>query len=156
MKIREVFLNDKYELQNLIKRNIDNQFLCSNDIESDINTLVAQNITHKTPNKSYCIIEDEKLIGFVYFYNHDEKNNSIYMGYLLDRKYHGKGIMTITASNIISELFSNSEITNILLIVDLTNYKSINLINKLNFRCIGEEYDNGNTYRIYSFQKTDH
>ncbi|MCK9452719.1 MAG: hypothetical protein M0Q90_13580, partial [Bacteroidales bacterium] len=66
MIIRNIYLNDRSNLERLIIENNNQDMYWMYDIDSDLNTLIAQNITNKTPNQSYCIIMDTNLVGFVH------------------------------------------------------------------------------------------
>lgn len=126
------------------------------DIDSDLNTLIAQNITNKTPNQSYCIIMDTNLVGFVHFYNYDENNNTVFMGYLLDKEYQGKGIMIDACMKIIPMIFENYTVKEIIVITVQDNTKSKSLIHKLGFKQTEQFYVKDKEFEIYYLQKSNY
>lgn len=156
MKIRKVFLNDKSDLYRLIKDNSKFDTFWVRDIEYDINVLVSQNITYKSPNQTYCILIDENLVGYVHFFDYDEYDRTIYMGYLLDKAHQGKGIMYDACFKTISEVFENSPINEIKVITEKDNIQSIKLLERLGFSYAKHIAFKKKSLIKYNFRKADY
>ncbi|XMB85835.1 GNAT family N-acetyltransferase [Mycoplasmatota bacterium WC44] len=81
--------------------------------------------------------ETSKTIGIISLQRYDEETQSVYIGFMLNKEYWGKGVMTDVASSLISYLFSNSKIVKVFAEVLPENTGSRKLCEKLGFTEIG-------------------
>lgn len=132
LEIRGVLLNDYTDIEYLIKTNIEDSHYWSVDIESDIKIIISQNISNKTLNKSFCIVSQSIIIGLIYFYNYDLIKNSIFMGYLLDKKFRGKGIMSYSIKYLI-DIYMKLNVESIYTITDTRNLRSEKTLKRIGF-----------------------
>lgn len=83
-----------------------------------------------------CVIEDiesKNVIGTCGFLNYEKEHNRIEIGYDLNPKYWGKGVMKEALSCIIHFAFMTMKINKIEAKVEPENNSSIRLLEKLNF-----------------------
>lgn len=156
MIIRNTYLNDRSELERLISKNSNQDLFWTVDIDSDLNTLLAQNITYETPNQTYCIIMGDNLIGFVHFYNYDEITKKVFMGYLLDKDYQKKGIMLNVCFEVIPMVFEKYTVKEINVITSKENVQSKSLIKKIGFQQFEQFYIKDKEFELFSLNKSNY
>ena len=134
MRLRKAYLNDKHELETLIHNNIDTDSVWFIDINYDIDSLIASNITYSSPNQTQCIILKDMLVGFIQYFDFDRDNKTINMGFLIDKHFQRQGIMTEACSQSLTSLFAENNIQEVIACVDNNNIASKKLLEKLNFK----------------------
>ncbi len=151
--IFQVFSNmqtERCKLRELENRDVDNLF----DIYKDEETVLFQGVSSiQTKDevqeilqrfkvgyeKEYFVkigIEEkvsEKLIGIISLYAIDRLNNNLKIGFVLNREYWRKGIMSEVAKPVILFLFSKLGINRLEAWVHPDNIASVNLCKKLGF-----------------------
>jgi RimJ/RimL family protein N-acetyltransferase len=143
MRLRKAYLNDKHELDTLIRNNINNDSVWCLDINYDIDALIASNITFSSPNHTQCIIFKDMLVGFIQYFGFDKDEESINMGFLIDKHFQRQGIMTKACSQSLKSLLADKNIREVKAYVDFNNIASKKLLEKLNFRVIKcRQFDN--------------
>jgi ribosomal-protein-alanine N-acetyltransferase len=92
-------------------------------------------------------IKTNKVIGTCGYLNYEKEHSRIEIGYDLNPKYWGKGVMQEALSNIIHFAFTSMEINKIEAKIEPENKSSIRLLEKLNFSKEGvlrqHEFENG-------------
>jgi len=82
---------------------------------------------------------ENKLIGHIYFNKTGPKNLLIYeLGYIFNKKYHGKGFATEAIQNFIKNQFTKTNIHKIIAHCNPGNIKSWKLLERLQFKREGK------------------
>ncbi|MBI9014646.1 MAG: GNAT family N-acetyltransferase [Clostridiales bacterium] len=85
--------------------------------------------------------ETDKLVGIVSIHHIDYKNNSSQIGYILNKAYWNKSIMTHIVSDTIDYLFKEVELKRLIAEIHPENKASIRLSEKLGFKKEGVSVD---------------
>lgn len=84
-------------------------------------------------NWGICMKEDNKLIGNIGYFRMQPENHRAEIGYMLDTKFHGKGIMQEALTEIIKYGFETMKLHSIEGVTDPENYASWKLLEKNGF-----------------------
>ncbi|WMJ80570.1 GNAT family N-acetyltransferase [Clostridium sp. MB40-C1] len=81
--------------------------------------------------------EDDKLLGLISLHHFDYLNAKAEVGYILNKKYWGKGIMTRNLSLVINYAFNELKLHRLEAVIHPANIASINLAERLGFTIEG-------------------
>lgn len=84
-------------------------------------------------NWAICMKEDNKLIGNIGYFRMQPENHRAEIGYMLDQKFQGKGIMQEALTRIIRYGFETLKLHSIEAVTDPENYASWKLLEKNGF-----------------------
>ncbi|NZA04346.1 GNAT family N-acetyltransferase [Lactobacillus rhamnosus] len=82
-------------------------------------------------------IEDEKLIGTIYFLNLDDRNKSAELSYVLNKKFEGHGYATEAAIKLRDIFFNELEGERLYARHTFDNLKSMNLMARIGMKIEG-------------------
>lgn len=101
-----------------------------------------------------CIVDphDDKVIGLISLHTFDEENSSVCIGFMLNRKYWNKGIMTEVAQKLIDYIFETTDITIVEARVVPENIASRKVCMKLNFKEIDFKEKNVLNFRDETYE----
>lgn len=112
----------------------------ANDFLHDSRTFTMEEcinwFTSTKPNY-FCILLNEKMIGYFRLSNYSKMNKNIYIGADISSKFTGKGYGYEAYKKFIPFLFKEYELNKICLEVLSTNKRAINLYKKLGFKIEG-------------------
>lgn len=78
----------------------------------------------------------KKLIGMIGTHSLNKEEKHLSIGYWLDEKYQGKGIITLCCKKLIEYIFSNLDINEIFIKCAINNFKSCAIPERLGFEYI--------------------
>ncbi|PID82241.1 MAG: hypothetical protein CSB16_02290 [Clostridiales bacterium] len=147
LKNNKIILNSKiYILKQLSAKEL--LFFKKEHIK-DISLITSKTVIHRNDkellllfedlinNKNNCLLgiftNEKELIGRISFYNYNERNYSVELGYFLSDSYQGVGIMTQIIKYIIDKLFSSDGFNKIYCQTASFNDKSCDLLKKCGF-----------------------
>jgi len=137
---RKALISDRDEIAHLLKRNSDtfiDVFFQQIDF-IDIDLLFSNSLVLSKINELYIIKDiDNKTLGLVKFYDFNNYNMSIKMGYILDSIFQGYGIMTNVCKEIIDYYFNFYFINKIELYIASNNLNSAKFAERLGFNLDG-------------------
>jgi ribosomal-protein-serine acetyltransferase len=111
--------------------------------------------------KVFGVFYQNKLVGLVDLHTIDLGNKSAEIGYWLDKKHNGKGIITKSCKVLINHAFNEIQLNSIRILCDTENKKSRAIPEKLGFikegtlREIQWMHDQFNDLVVYSMLKKD-
>ena len=161
---RKSLLSDKSELEKIIlsdKPNIQNLILTGYN-STNIHFIISKAVSGCFFDQLFTVEYNGKIVGFVQFYGFCQYDSSIVLGYLLDKDYRGRGIMSKICNKLITKYFKSRSINKISTIIQKDNLESVKFVERLNFnfeREIVVKYFNiwrrKNKLVIYSVTKSD-
>ena len=92
--------------------------------------------------------ENPQLIGTICLWNLSEDKNTVELGYELNQKFHGQGIMSEAIKKVIEFAFENIGVTTIEACTHKDNLKSISLLMKNNFSIDSTRKDQDNINNV--------
>jgi RimJ/RimL family protein N-acetyltransferase len=146
--IRDSYLNDLADIQDLIKT-LSVSSIIDTGTQDEIESLFYQNITHQSPNKTYSVVKDDIVVGFISLFGYQKTDASIFTGYFLDEKLRGYGIMFRFCKVIYNKSFKDYDLNTIKAIVTKKNRSSSNLLLKLGFKKVQEIHNGGKYLNLF-------
>jgi len=154
---RKAILSDKYDLEQILvscKFDISEIMLSSNFSES-VNFIMSNVVSKDSIETLYALENESETIGFVQFYGFIPEKQSICIGYIVDKPYQGKGILTSICNDLINKYFSDYRVRTIQTLISNKNRSSIEFCKKMNFELIEEFHDIDSDKTILVFNKTN-
>jgi len=100
---------------------------------------IKTNLAEFAENNTFAVavVEKEKIVGTLGFHHLDAVNKSIQMGYWLDKRAQGKGLMTRCCRALINHAFDVLELNRIQINCNVENIKSRRIPERLGFKLEG-------------------
>ena len=96
--------------------------------------------------ESRLIMEDEKIIGFVFYGMWDKKNAPLFCRYTIDIDHQGKGYGQAALPLIIEEMKKQYNCKEIYLTLEKENTRAVHIYEKFGFRPTGEKDEDEDIY----------
>jgi RimJ/RimL family protein N-acetyltransferase len=136
LSYRKSLLRDIIDFKRILNADssIQEKAFLSKDLETEVNCIFSKLIYETNEDQLFTVEFGSTIIGFIQFYGFNQHDESIFIGYFLDKKFQGKGLLHNACNELVSMYMAQGVANKIYSIISVKNSYSIKFIKKLNFR----------------------